>query len=342
MSNNNYIIENKRNVCNVCNKKYCNITSLYNHIKNCHSNIYYKCIHCSKSYTIYSSFKKHEKKCIETKKVEDNIQNLIEIEKVKLMAIEKKIESAELNMQIEKVKLTAIEKTIESAELNMQIEKQKEKNILLKSKNKNIKISSNNIIINNNIIYSFGSKEDKDEQIKVLDNITKINLLSGPYFNQLIEYIKLIYCNKYSKIQNILITNMRDKYAYVYENNCFVKRSKEEILEIIMGNGIITLDEFRDDIDDETISAEKIKKINEQQTKFTNSYENIDDNYYDGTIKYANFKDYNKQKITLLFFNIKDIVKKRVQLMMSNTDLSNDALNEIIQNKETIEYTDYL
>ena len=143
----------------------------------------------------------------------------------------------------------------------------------------------NNCNITNINIVQLG----KEDIINNLNKKEKINILNKCYgsFNKLIEQVH--FNDKYPQFKNIAITNLKDDYAYKYDDieNKFIACKKEELLDDLMDNRIIDLEEILNE-NIESINNVKVSKL-----------KNLIIKLYDKDIFYDN----NKSNIKLMIYN---------------------------------------
>jgi hypothetical protein len=198
--------------------------------------------------------------------------------------------------------------------------------------------NNNNTVINNNIViqvkendyktYDFNSKKDKTIIPVILDDNTKLKLCAESFYNLIPKLVEKTYCGKYIQLKNVLITNLTNKYAYVYKNGKFVTDTKERVLDILFENNCCNLENIYDDVKCmENIKADIMDKIDKNYKKFIEKCE-ADDVKYGG---HKNFKEFSKEKMLLLLYDNRDNIKCAV---ISDTELTEDEIQIMIQKKE--------
>ena len=294
-------------VCKKCDKIYASYKSLWNHNKQFHKNVIhvksaeskpmvsqksakskpiisqnlvnlnneYTCRYCSNIYKHKQSKYKHEQKCINEIKKEN-----AEIKKD--------------NMEI-KLLLTNLMKQCKIHPKTLQ----KINNQLTNSNNSNNNSNNtNNGIINNNTvnIVKFGS----EDIASILSKSEIITILNRKMMS-LEESIKAIHFNnKRPQYKNIYITNLKDKYAYVFNGNKFTVGLKSDILGELVDNHVdnidMSLDEYKDILPPKTIEVldKFLEKINNDEEIFNDK---------EHKIKYPNFKQFKINNIKLMIYN---------------------------------------
>ena len=294
--------------CNICNKNYKSKNSLGNHNRKFHpksvnlnqnehlmsrnehfesQNEHFECRYCNKKYKHVQSKNRHEKNC--NKNIEKTLNE-------KCKKLKKENEELKLNFKKEN----------EELKLNFQKQMDEMKEQLRQLLNKNCKIHpktlqkinkqlNNNIntqnntqnnIQNNNInIIGFDKMNLDDifsekEQLKILKK--KFGSL-----NYLIEYAH--FNKKYPQLKNIKITNLKDNFAYKYDEKKkkFIATSKDELINDLVDNRMLDLDEFQSRLFDKL-------SIKEQEiiTELLN-------NYY----KDDKFTDKKREEIKFIIYN---------------------------------------
>jgi hypothetical protein len=212
------------------------------------------CIYCNKILSRKDHLKNHKKIC-KIKKENDKKQNeLIELENKnklendkkqnKLIELENKnkLENDKLKNEIEQLK-HLLHKTLKV-----------KPNLLNKINNSKI-INSNNTINNNNNtinIVKFGTEDLQN----IFTEKQMFNLINkgGLCINESIKYIH--FNDKKPEYKNIFITNLKDKYAYVFDGDTFIIKEKNEVLDELLDNHAYNIKEFveknRDDLADHT------------------------------------------------------------------------------------------
>jgi len=284
----------KEYLCNICNKYYASGSSLWNHNNKFHKSIpnnnsiilsskcqelstqLYNCRFCNKCYNKRQSRWYHEQKC---KIIFEENNN------------KTKSENENLKNEINNLK-QLLHKTLKI-----------KPNILNKINNK---INNcNNTINNNNTIniVKFGTEDLQNiyTEKQMFDLINH----GGSCIEKSIKYIH--FNDKKPKYKNIFITNLKDKYAYVFNGDTFIIKEKNEVLDELLDNHAYNIKEFveknRDDLADHT------KRSMDRLLNF------IYDKNNDG--EYSNFDKYKLNNIKLLVYNLSN----------KNTNLINITCN---------------
>jgi hypothetical protein len=287
-------------VCKQCDKIYASYKSLWNHNKKFHTNdntlnipnIY---PHTTSNIPIVSSMKKDNHVCINCNKKLSSYKNKWRHEQIcknntNDSIIEIKKENAEIKLLLNNIlkECKIHPKTL-----------QKINNQLTNSNNSNNNSNNtNNGIINNKTvnIVKFGSEDlasilSKSEILKILNH----KMMS------LEESIKAIHFNnKRPQFKNIYITNLKDKYAYVFNGNKFIVGLKSDILGELVDNHVdnieMSMDEYKNILPSKTIEVldKFLEKIYNDEDEFTDK---------EHKIKYPNFKQFKINNIKLMIYN---------------------------------------
>ena len=129
----------------------------------------------------------------------------------------------------------------------------------------------------------------KEDVVGTLSSKDKLNILNNKYlsFNKLIEHVH--FNDKYPQFKNIAITNLKDDYAYKFNDkeNKFIACKKEEVIDELMDYRTIDLEE---------ILNENIDKINNFDVK---KIKDLIVKLYDKSELYET----NKKNIKLMIYN---------------------------------------
>jgi hypothetical protein len=236
-------MDSKKYTCEICNKEYKTYKSMWHHKNKYHTKIptiyphnthnlptsypqnthnlptidletkkseQTVCNYCNKKLSCYNSLNRHLKNCKEN-------TNLIK-------------ENDELKKDNEEYKKLLLDLMNKQFKMHP---KKLQKIINSNNNTNNNSNNTNNLTINNNI-NSINIIELGDEELyKVFSKEEKLNILKSGY-SSLEEIIKHAHLNdNYLKFQNIVITNIRNNQAYVYNSKCgkFILCNKKELLE---------------------------------------------------------------------------------------------------------------
>lgn len=307
--------------CNICNKEYTSYKSLWNHNKIKHTNTInqlsavtqssinqisvidkkYKCKYCENLYNHLQSRWKHEKKC-------SNKNNKTIVDEILMK--NKEIEILKLKLELEKAKKLD-NKTFKA--INKILKDKAANKIKMIATNGNIANNSHNVI-NNIQINGFG----KEEILETLTMKEKKQILNSKMLC-LEKFVEIAHCGNYTQFKNIIITNMKDNFAYKFDEKLgyFILTTKNELFSDLLTNRIFDIEAIYDElseankIDDNTkeIIQKFLDKIQDDSTEF------ID---YEEDHKYDNYKKYKIDKIKILLYNNQDKITKDIALLISS------------------------
>lgn len=299
--------------CNICNKNYASKSSLSNHNHNIH-NIKkykipksYKCKHCDNEYLSPQSRWTHQKCCnmfidnnvndntenkpIEVKPLKEDIQqhNVFEKPKQKLQGNDLKMKSSKSSM----ISFKVLNDILIKRNINTN-----------KDKNNHTKIQLSEL--SNENIYDVLSSEEKS-------TIIEFRLCS---INKLIE---IAHCGKYNKFKNIIITNLKDNYAYRFdeEKGYFVTVNKYDMLTDIISARMCDIESILDELNENNslrngtkrVVDVLIEKIADTDTPFTTNF-----------TKYDNFLHYKANEIKNLLYNHKDKITNDIAMLIEESE----------------------
>jgi hypothetical protein len=318
--------------CNICNKVYKNKNSLGNHnrkfhknpnvekcspnVEKCSLNVQYcspppilklsKCDYCDKVFNCRSTKSKHRKKCYE---------KYLANEEIKKQQLKEKEEKEKEKYQLKMMKLKL--KLENCSDLDTKTFKSVNKMLMNKSFKNSINTNSNNVnsmnTINNthnqinhhynNIIIEIG----KENLLEVLSNNEKMQIMNSK-FESLHKIVQIAHCGNHDNFKNIVITNLKDDYAYTYnkEKGYFVTVTKTKALNTLMTHRLGDLEEIYHELSEAKKVGEQTKKILEEFIEKINEDED--------TINYVN------KNITILLYNNRDKITKDLALLIGNKD----------------------
>ena len=314
-------MDSKKYTCYLCNKEYKTTQSFSNHNTRYHKNIstiypqnintlstsypqnihnlstlYLEpkkteqtvCIYCNKKLSCYKSLHRHLKTCKEnTNLKEENNELKKDNEEYKKLLLDL------MNKQF-KMHPKKLQKIINNTNNNT---------------NTNNSNNTNNLTINNNI-NSINIIELGDEELyKVFSKEEKLNILKSGYAS-LEEIIKHAHLNdSYLQFQNIIITNVRNNQAYVYNSKCgrFILCNKKELLEELI---IYRMDDL-------------VSFYDEHKHKLTPKLVKILEDMFNVKKRDDEYIDRKNREFNILFYNMcnKNLIKYK------NNEL--DMINEI-------------
>ncbi len=251
------------------------------------------CKYCKKIFKHLQSRWRHEKTCK---------NNKINIEEENMMLKE---ELADIKNQLALLlnKKETQPKTSRYDKINKQLNNSGQ----IGAVGNNNAIGDNNTVINNTFV-KFGPVEFN----KLLSEKQKLFILNSPFMS-LEESIKLIHFNdKRPEYNNIFITNMRDKLAYIFDGKKFISVNKNDVIKNLINNHADEIETLFDNYKD------KLTEFKSTRVQAFIDLINDDDEYKDENNKtYENYKAYKIDDIKRLIYNNSDN-KKFTELRKSS------------------------
>ncbi len=294
--------------CEQCKKKYSSQQSLCNHNKKFHlknnninniiinynSNI---CELCNKKFVNKYTLKNHLLNNCYIKKFNNNESNLIKLELIK--------------KETEQIKLEQIKEEKELLELKFKLKLKSSTNITNNIKNINNQLNSNNTNINTFKMYSIG----KENLLEILSMIDKKTILNSR-FGCLEKIVDIIHCKDYDQYKNILITNIKDEYAYKYCDilKKFICIKKNEVIRNLVDERLDNIREIYEELSETSKINESTKNlIKEFLDKMTNNDKYIET---DEGVTYKNFRTYKEHRVKILIYNNMDKISKDLAIVL--------------------------
>ena len=315
--------------CVSCKKDYGAYKNLWAHNKSHHNGtktikiaykpdendtLSFKCRKCNNVYKHAQSRQTHEKSCGGIVRTEIDL----EFEKCRAINLDKEKDNlAKEKENLEKQK-EIIELKIKLKGSRIDTKTFKAVNKVLKDRstnntmnNSNNTISYNNIVINNNFpnIVSI-SNGDVPTTITQLE---KRQILESRK-NSLEKMVEIVHCGDHDIFKNIVITNLKDKFAYKYdkEKGFFTTHTKVVLLDEVMMYRIMDLEAIYNELSTANMIDKRTKDIIQ---KFLDDLES-DDKYVDDTTEYQNYKSYKMNNIKILLYNNQDKITKDIALLL--------------------------
>ncbi len=175
---------------------------------------------------------------------------------------------------------------------------------------------NNNININNTTnnyqIFSLGNENLVD---KLTMNEKK--QIMNSRLCSLEKIVEIAHCGNYPQFKNIVITNLKDNFAYKYDESkgYFVTVTKTDVLSDLIGDRTMDIEAIYNELS----SANKIdNKTKELIQKFLDKIQSDDVSYYDVDVKYENYKSYKINNMKILLYNNHDTITKDIALLFTN------------------------
>lgn len=315
--------------CAICKKEYKTKASLLQHNRISH-NIYcyrkkdkennlFKCSYCDNVYSHSQSRWKHEQKCNFNKKDEAE-KNIIEnLRKENEQLMKDKLARTEEIIRLQKRLLNGKvlnDKTFKAANKILI-----ERSFLNSQINNNTTITNNtqnNTIHNHNQIIAFGY----EEFMNVLTIQQKKDILDFR-LSCIEKLVEIIHCGELHQFKNIMITNIKDNYAYRYDNDkkYFVTVPKKALLEDIVTKRMSDIEEIYAELKEMDVINERTKKIVQDLLDKMEQNEPVTEN----ETRYENYKSFKIDKIKFLLYNNRENMSRDIALLISNDQASNEA-----------------
>ena len=300
--------------CNVCNIQYKSYKSLWTHNKLKHEGattsksvfekkesncITFSCSTCDKVYKQKQTLTEHRKKCSGSKIIRDDI----ELEKIKIIALEK--QQAILELKIKLLEMKKMDKNTFRA-VNKVLMERSSTNITNNTINTNC---VNNIIVNNNFVFPSIVKIGGENLMQTLTDLEKSQILDSKY-QSLEKMVELVHCGTRDNFINIVTTNLKDKFACKYDSKkgFFVSVDKNVLLDELFLYRILDLEAIYNEL---TVA----NKIDNRTEKIIQDFlDKLDDKnvYVEESVKYTDFKAYKQSMIKILLYNNQDKITKDI------------------------------
>jgi len=307
---------NKDLECSICNKTYSCKSSLSNHkrcihgIRKHNTKKHYNCKFCNKEYAFQQSRWKHEQNC-NRRFEENNTPNILVIPDPIKNEIEKmKEESEKQKQQIVELQ----NKLLTAKRLDTKTFKAVNKILMDRSyrNSQNNNVNSNNVINHNYQIFSLGN----EELINVLTMQQKKQIMNSR-LGSLEKIVEITHCGEMNQFKNIIITNLKDNYAYRYDDKkgYFVTVAKNILLDDVVTHRVTDIEAIYDELQTANKIDAKTKKLIQD---FLDKMSNEDAPFFDNETKYDNFKSYKINSVKILLYNNQDKITKDIALLISD------------------------
>ena len=333
--------------CDLCKNSYSSIFSLSNHkrlyhpdnqdpdrAKNFEDDLYH-CRYCeNKSYLTHRSRWKHEQTCKPKDKTVDQV--LEENERIKQENEKIKAERIEERDAFKTKIIKLQDKLIKTNRLTDKSFKALNKILMERSyyMNQSQNTNSLNTINSNNTlqICNIGS----EDILNVLTEQQKKQIMNAK-FKSLDKLVEITHCGEYNQFKNIIITNLKDDYAYQYDSikGFFVTVRKHDVITDIIDYRMYNLSEICEEMENGNKIDAKTKIVLQRFIDKCDSEDPFED---DHGIKYPNYKEYRKDCMKILLYNNHERITKDIATLMQdaesekNTDKGED--NTEIENPE--------
>jgi hypothetical protein len=304
--------------------------------KNKEDNLYY-CRYCDKKYRHCSNRTFHEKNCKPSenfveKVIEEN--NQMKEENTQIKEEYKQIKEERDKYKDQVIKLQ--DKLIKSTRLTSKTFKAVNKFLMERSyMNQSNNTNSLNTINNHLHICNIGY----EEIMQVLTPQQKEQIMNAR-LKSLDKLVEIAHCGEYNQFKNIIITNLKDEFAYKYDNSkgFFVTVKKDDVIQDLINYRIYNLTEIYDELKNGNNIDNKTKMVIQTFMEKCDSSEPYEDNH---GIKYPNYKEYKKDCVKILLYNNHERVTKDIATLIqeepTNEDIDEtDNINYFIQCSESL------
>ena len=312
---------NEKYNCKDCNKIYKTYKSLWTHNKIHHNGIKtvktvkpqideetntneYSCKNCNKIYKHNRTKNCHEKTCNGIK--QPSLE--LEVEKMKQETLDKEVEVEKIKQETLKLKIKLQGMKRVDNKTFKAINK-----VLIDRSTHNNNIQNNTIINNNYQIFSIGN-EDVINTLSIDDKRIIINRK----WCSLDEIVKMVHCGDHNMFKNILITNLKDKFAYTFDESkgYFITTTKSFILDDLISNRMMDIEAIYDELTTANLVDEKTKKMIKA---FLERMEEDDKPYTDENddVEHVNYKAYKMSLIKLLLYNNQEKITQDIASLMN-------------------------
>jgi len=265
----------------------------------------YDCRHCDKKYKHIQTRWAHEQLCKEIAKTRETQQIQQELEKLK-----QENEILKLKNQLQKAK-----------RLNTKTFKAVNKILIERSMNNSnntVNHTTNHNTINNTYqILSIGNEELQN----VLTLQQKKEIMNAR-LTSLERIVEIAHCGNYNGFKNIIITNLKDNYAYKYDEKrgYFMTIPKITLLNDLVSHRITDIEAIYDELDTANKIDEKTKRTIQN---FLDKIANEETPYFDenNEVQYQNYKSYKINNVKILLYNNQDKITKDIALLISDNNI---------------------
>jgi hypothetical protein len=249
----------------------------------------YDCTYCGTKFTSKTNMYRHMRTNCKVKKSEDVHRNSIYEKLLQIEEYNKKLEEHNKKLEEHNKRLASTARKLETTtkKLKNEIKDIKHARNVVNNVNNSVNNINNGIVANITLV-GYGkediSKMDKKDMLKVLQ--------TG--YNSAIRLTETLHFNpKYPEYHNIYITNMKDKYAMMFDGQNWTLTMKEELINKIYDDKKNFIEENLDEFI-ESLSASR-KQALERWLDTDNNDKKIKD---------------IKENIKLLLYNSRNLVMK--------------------------------
>ena len=193
-----------------------------------------------------------------------------------------------------------------------------ERSIQNSNSNNTVNHTTNNNTINNTYqILSIGNEELQN----VLTLQQKKEIMNAR-LTSLERIVEIAHCGNYNGFKNIIITNLKDNYAYKYDEKrgYFMTIPKITLLNDLVSHRITDIEAIYDELDTANKIDEKTKRTIQN---FLDKIANEETPYFDenNDVQYQNYKSYKINNVKILLYNNQDKITKDIALLISDNNI---------------------
>ena len=312
--------------CQLCDKDFSSAFSLANHKsiyhanqkdnsrkKNANDNLYH-CRHCTNKYKSYQARWNHESKCKFDSSRKDDI---ISKQKDEIIRLQKKLLSSNRlsTKTFKAVNKILIERSLMNSSHNNHSNNNHSNNNNSNNSNNSHNAITNNITNNNHFLCNFGA----EDLLSVLTDEQKQMIIKS-CFNSIEKLVEIAHCGEFNQFKNVIITNLKDDYAYKYDSNkgYFITVKKNELLDDIFNYRKLNIEEIYDELENGNRIDAKTKIRIKQFLDTCENDEQPYENQYG--ITFPNLKEYKKDNIKILLYNSHDKITRSIATLIHDDD----------------------
>ena len=256
----------KKYKCNNCDKEYSTYNSLWTHNKNHHNTIKipqkfdetieeqkqieYSCKTCNKIYKYKQGKCRHEKTCNGIKQTNLDLEvekTRLEVEKMKQDTLDKEEKILELKIKLQGMK-----------RIDTKTFKYMNKMLMDRSAITNNTTNTQNININFPNILSIGK-----EKISEILSMNEKRMILDSRHNSIDKMVEIVHCGTHNMFKNIIITNLKDKFAYRYDETkgYFITENKSDLLDNLIMYRVMDIEAIYDELSSANKIDSRTKKL---------------------------------------------------------------------------------
>ena len=127
----------------------------------------------------------------------------------------------------------------------------------------------------------------------------------------------MVHCGDHNMFKNILITNLKDKFAYTFDESkgYFITTTKSFILDDLIANRMMDIEAIYGELTIANLVDEKTKKMIKA---FLERMEEDDKPYMDeiDDVEHVNYKAYKMDLIKVLLYNNQEKITRDIATLM--------------------------